>query len=64
MVKAGQKCMHCNLKDHTESCTEALDALGDHCVVCGIGGHLFTKHSAINHVIVEAGRAAGYTALI
>ena len=56
--------MHTKLKDGTECCTEALDVFGDHCVICGISGHLFTRHGAINHVIAEAGRAAGYTALM
>ena len=34
------------------------------CVTCGIGGHSFTRHGALNQILAEAGRAAGYTALL
>ena len=40
-----------------------MDPFGDHAVMCGIGGHYFTRHSAVNDVLVQAGRAAGYVAL-
>ena len=56
--------MHAKLADNTEQCGADLDVFGDHCVVCCTGGHLFTRHTAVNHICVEAGRAAGYTALI
>ena len=57
----GQHCMHAKLKDREVKCDTCLDVWGDHCISCGFGGHLFTRHTAVNNVLVEAGRAAGYT---
>ena len=63
-MPVGKKCMHCKVKDQDIKCEAELDVWGDHCVLCGIGGHKFTRHSALNHVLAEAGRAAGYSTLL
>ena len=57
----GQHCMHTKLKDRDVKCEKCLDVWGDHAISCGFGGHLFTRHTAVNNVLAEAGRAAGYT---
>ena len=64
MVPVGNKCMHCKVKDQEETCDVDLDEWGDHCVICGIGGHRFTRHGALNAVLADAGRAAGYSVLL
>ena len=64
VVPVGQKCAHCKLSVGHAMCKEDLDIYGDHCVTCGIGGHRFTLHGALNQILAEAGRAAGYTALL
>ena len=64
--REGNKCMHTKCADQQTQksyCGKDLDALGDHCVICGIGGHLFTRHGAVNGILAEAGRQAGYQAL-
>ena len=57
----GQHCMHTKLKDRQANCEKCLDVWGDHAISCAFGGHLFTRHTAVNNVLLEAGRAAGYT---
>ena len=64
MAEVGQLCMHTKGKDQLEYCEECLDTWGDHAVICKCGAHLFVRHSALNHVLAEAGRAAGYTAFL
>ena len=54
--------MHTKSKDKPVQCEVYLDEWGDHTVICGCGAHLFVRHTALNHILVEAGRAAGYTA--
>ena len=58
--RSGLGCQHerCNGEG---PCGKSLDIYGDHCIVCGIGGRLFTRHGAVNNVLMEAGRSAGYT---
>ena len=56
----GQHCMHTKLKDQEAKCEKCLDVWGDHAICCGFGGHLFARHSGVNQVLLEAGRAAGY----
>ena len=60
--RSGLGCQHerCNGEG---PCGKSLDIYGDHCIVCGIGGHLFTRHGAVNNVLMEAGRSAGYAVL-
>lgn len=62
LAPAGQKCMHVKVKDRQVRCEQCMDGFGDHAVSCSFGGHLFTRHGAINCVVAEAGRVAGYTA--
>ena len=64
MVVPGRICMHAKCKEQTVTCGESMDVWGDHCVTCGIGGHLSTRHGALNHELGEAGRVAGYGALL
>ena len=59
--------MHQSCKDHgasKEFCGKALDEYGDHAVTCGMGGHLFTRHGGLNSILCQAGRDAGYLALM
>lgn len=61
------KCMHTKCKEQLGEkafCVKDLDAFGDHCVLCGAGGHMFTRHTALNTILVGAGRQAGYQALV
>ena len=58
----GQTCKHAKVKDRLEICEQCMDQYGDHAISCCYGGHLFTRHGAINNVIADAGRVAGYTA--
>ena len=63
VTRSGHTCMHEKCKDDKDICGKSLDVYGDHCVLCGIGGHLFTRHGALNHILAEAGRSAGYAVL-
>ena len=54
--------MHKSVKTK-ERCEKHLDPLADHPVTCGIGGYTFMRHTGINSVIGEAGKAAGYSVL-
>ena len=56
-------CMHASIKNKSEMCEKAMDIYGDYTVTCGIGTHIFTRHSAVNEILLQAGRAAGYVAL-
>ena len=58
----GQTYKHAKVKDRLEICEQCMDQYGDHATSCCYGGHLFTRHGAINNVIADAGRVAGYTA--
>ena len=62
------QCMHCSCKVEKDvvktPCGKDLDPHGDHAVNCPIGGHFFTRHTSLNDVLVQAGRAAGYQVLI
>ena len=58
----GQTCKRAKIKDRLVVCEQCLDPYGDHAISCGYGSHLFTRHGAINNVIADAGRVAGYTA--
>ena len=60
VVASGRTCSHAKCNDKDVFCGTVLDVWGDHCVTCGIGGHLFTRHGALNNVLGDAGRAAGY----
>ena len=62
----GYQCMHCSCKDNGEKvvCGKECDRFGDHPVTCAIGGHFFSRHSALNHVLGQAGRDAGYQVLL
>jgi hypothetical protein len=64
VVRPNQTCMHASCKDKTRICGKVMDIWGDHCVVCQFGGHPFIRHGALNNIVAEAGRAAGYVALI
>lgn len=50
--------MHCKIKNPEKQCEVDLNEWGDHCVVCGISGHRFTKRGTLNTVLANAGRAA------
>ena len=45
-------------------CGKTLDLYGDHAATCGMGGHLFTRHGGLNSILCQAGRDAGYVALM
>lgn len=54
--------MHQAIKDN-EKCGKPLDLLGNYAVICSTGGHIFARDSALNSVIGEAGKLAGYSVL-
>ena len=60
--------MHGNCKVDLDNlktpCGKDLDSFGDHAVNCPIGGHFFTRHTVLNDVLAQVGRAAGYQTLI
>ena len=55
--------MHSASRDQGELCGKVLDRCGDH-AVCNIGPDIFARHSRINGVLAQAGRDAGYAALL
>ena len=61
---AGLTCMHRQAKDETQVCCESLDVYGDHAVTCNVGPHLSYRHAAINDILKQAGKDAGYAALL
>ena len=64
IVQPLQNCNRCSVKDKNRTCGKVLDIWGDHCVVCQFGGHMFTRHNALNQILADVGRAAGYVALM
>ena len=60
------QCMHSSCKDNGEKliCGKDCDRFGDHPATCAIGGHFFSRHTALNHVLGQAGRGAGYQVLL
>ena len=64
VVRPGHVCQHHSARDADLECNQIMDVHGDHCIICGIGGHLFMRHDAVNHILAEAARASGYTALM
>ena len=65
VVRDGAVCCHrsCGKKCETEVCGAVMDIFGDHCLTCNIGPFRFARHAAINSIISEAGRDAGYAVL-
>ena len=61
---AGCRCMHAPSKDPEKYCDAGLDRFGDHAVTCNIGPHVFARHAAVNELLAQAGREAGYAGLL
>jgi hypothetical protein len=65
VVTEGALCKHvsCRNKLDAEPCNVRMDAFGGHCIICGFGAFRFARHDAVNSVLAEAGKEAGYTVL-
>ena len=60
----GCTCMHALCKDQTVFCGKDLDCYGDHAVMCNTGPYIFARRSRVNNTLAQAGRDAGYAALL
>ena len=56
--------MHALGKDLSVFCGKDLDCYGDHAVMCNIGPYVFARHTRVNNTLAQAGRDAGYAALL
>ena len=66
VVPEGAECRHMSGKGgggEAEPCGARMDSFGDHCIICGVGAFRFARHAAVNTVVCEAGREAGYCVL-
>ena len=61
---AGARCAHAKAKDATDVCGKDMDVFGDHAVSCNIGPYWSARHSSLNGILAQAGRDAGYAALL
>ena len=55
--------MHTSISKKKDHCEKVTDRFGDYAVICGMGAHIFTRHTALNNVLLQVGRAVGYVAL-
>ena len=58
-----QKCQHRANSDAARACTQISDTLGYHALLCKLGGGLTSTHNAICSILLQAARAAGFSAL-
>ena len=58
-----QKCQHRAASDQSKACTQISDPMGYHALLCKLGGGLTSTHNAICIILLQAARAAGFTAL-
>ncbi|CAK0833046.1 unnamed protein product, partial [Prorocentrum cordatum] len=61
---AGLQCMRAKSKDQADRCGKDLDMFGDHAVCCNTGPYISMRHGSLNGVLAQAGRDAGYSALL
>ena len=58
-----QRCQHRAVGDQGKQCTQTSDTLGYHALLCKLGGGLTRTHNAICTILMQAARAAGFSAL-
>ena len=63
-MPAGLRCLHAPTKDPEKYCDEDLDRYGDHAATCNSGPYISARHAALNAILAQAGRDAGYAALL
>ena len=61
---AGLQCAHKLSKDQSKQCGKDLDIYGDHAATCNVGPYVSSRHNSLNGVLAQAGRDAGYAALL
>ena len=61
-VCAHQRCQHRSATNSDRTCPQTSDPLGYHALLCKLGGGLTSTHNAICSILLQAARAAGYTA--
>ena len=64
VTPAGLTCAHTHSKGPRKVCEENLDRFGDHAVCCNCGPYMSARHGALNAILAQAGRDAGYAALL
>ena len=64
VVPAGLRCQHARSKGPDDKCGEDLDRFGDHAAACQVGPYVAARHSALNAVLAQTGKEAGYAALL
>ena len=58
-----QRCQHRAAADQGKVCPQVSDPLGYHALLCKLGGGLTRTHNAVCSILLQAARAAGYSAL-
>ena len=58
-----QKCQRRSSTHADRACQQISDPMGHHALLCKLGGGLTCTHNAICSILLQAARAAGYTAL-
>ena len=58
-----QRCQHRAAADQSRVCSHVSDHMGYHTLLCKLGGGLTRTHNAICGILLQAARAAGYSAL-
>ena len=64
LMPVGLKCIHAPSKAPEQYCEEVLDRYGDHATTCNCGPYISARHAAVNDILAQAGRDAGYAALL
>ena len=62
-VCSHQKCQHRATSDSGRACSQISDPMGYHALLCKLGGGLTSTHNAICAILLQAARAAGFSAL-
>ena len=58
-----QRCQHRSASGADRMCQYTSDVMGHHALLCKLGGGLTSVHNAICSILLQAMRAAGYSAL-
>ena len=58
-----QRCQHRASRDAGKACVHVSDPMGFHALLCKLGGGLTSTHNAICSILLQAARAAGFSAL-
>ena len=64
IMPGGGHCMHTACRNQEIMCGKDLDIFGDHAVMCNFGPYIFARHGRVNNALAQAGRDAGYAALL